>query len=117
MITSIQSSFLEYKMTILRNKKTSNSLFRQTMNEISYVVASEVLKYLPYKKINIQTPLVKTSGKVLAQQIILVPILRAGLGLLEGFIKLLPDAEKGHINWLPAAMSLYNGNRRASWSW
>jgi len=97
MITSIQSSFLEYKMTILRNKKTSNSLFRQTMNEISYVVASEVLKYLPYKKINIQTPLVKTSGKVLAQQIILVPILRAGLGLLEGFIKLLPDAEKGHI--------------------
>ena len=97
MITSIQSSFLEYKMTILRNKKTSNSLFRQTMNEISYVIASEVLKYLPYKKINIQTPLVKTSGKVLAQQIILVPILRAGLGLLEGFIKLLPDAEKGHI--------------------
>ena len=97
MITSIQSSFLEYKMTILRNKKTSNSLFRQTMNEISYVVASEVLKYLPYKKITIQTPLVKTSGKVLAQQIILVPILRAGLGLLEGFIKLLPDAEKGHI--------------------
>ena len=97
MITSIKSTFLEYKMTILRNKKTSNSLFRQTMNEASYLIAAEVLKYLSYKKINIQTPLAKTAGKELAQQVILVPILRAGLGLLEGFVKFLPDAEKGHI--------------------
>ena len=97
MITSIKSSFLEYKMTILRNKKTSNSLFRQTMNEASYLIAAEVLKYLQYKKISVQTPLIKTTGVDLAQQVILVPILRAGLGLLEGFVKFLPDAEKGHI--------------------
>ena len=97
MITSIQSPFLEYKLTILRDKKTSNSLFRQTMNEASYLIASEVLKFMPYKKISVQTPLTKTFGKKLSQQIILVPILRAGLGLLEGFVKLLPDAEKGHI--------------------
>ena len=97
MITSINSSFLEYKMTILRNKKTSNSLFRQTMNETSYLIAAEVLKHLKYKKINVQTPLTKTVGKDLTQQVILVPILRAGLGLLEGFVKFLPDAEKGHI--------------------
>ncbi len=97
MITSIQSSFLEHKLTILRNKKTSNSLFRQTMNEVSYLIAAEVLKYLPYKNISVQTPIKKTTGKKLSQQIILVPILRAGLGLLEGFIKFLPDAEKGHI--------------------
>ena len=97
MITSIQSPFLEYKMTILRNKKTTNTLFRQTMNEASYLIASEVLKFMPYKKIYVQTPITKTSGKILAQKIILVPILRAGLGLLEGFVKFLPDAEKGHI--------------------
>ena len=97
MITSIKSSFLEYKMTILRNKKTSNSLFRQTMNEVSYLIAAEVLKHLKYKKITVQTPLIKTKGLDLAQQVILVPILRAGLGLLEGFVKFLPDAEKGHI--------------------
>ena len=97
MITSIKSSFLEYKMTILRNKKTSNSLFRQTMNEASYLIAAEVLKHLQYKKISVQTPLTKTTGVNLVQQIILVPILRAGLGLLEGFVKFLPDAEKGHI--------------------
>ena len=97
MITSIKSPFLEYKMTILRNKKTSNSLFRQTMNEASYLIAAEVLKHLKYKKVTVQTPLTKTTGKDLAQQVILVPILRAGLGLLEGFVKFLPDAEKGHI--------------------
>tara|TARA_Y100000287_G_scaffold159594_1_gene138072 strand:- start:484 stop:1104 length:621 start_codon:yes stop_codon:yes gene_type:complete len=97
MITSIKSSFLDYKMTILRNKKTSNSLFRQTMNEASYLIAAEVLKHLQYKKISVQTPLTKTTGVNLAQQVILVPILRAGLGLLEGFVKFLPDAEKGHI--------------------
>ena len=97
MLTLIQSPFLEYKLTILRNKKTSNSLFRQTMNETSYLIAAEVLKFLPYKQISVQTPIKKTLGKILSQQIILTPILRAGLGLLEGFIKFLPDAEKGHI--------------------
>tara|TARA_B100000965_G_C19482030_1_gene709011 strand:+ start:343 stop:963 length:621 start_codon:yes stop_codon:yes gene_type:complete len=97
MITSIQSPFIEHKMTILRDKKTSNSLFRQTMNETSYLIASEVLKFLPYKKVKVQTPLTKTFGKKLSQQIILVPILRAGLGLLEGFVKFLPEVEKGHI--------------------
>jgi len=84
-------------MTILRNKKTPNSLFRQTMNEVSYLIAAEVLKFMSYKKISVQTPITKTFGKKLEQQIILVPILRAGLGLLEGFVKFLPEAEKGHI--------------------
>ena len=97
MITSIHSPFLEHKLTILRNKKTTNSLFRQTMNEVSYLIAAEVLKFLPYKKITVRTPIKNTIGKKLSQQVILVPILRAGLGLLEGFIKFLPEAEKGHI--------------------
>ena len=97
MLTVIKSSFIDYKLTILRSKKTPRSLFRQTMNEISYLIAAEVLKHLKYKKILIQTPLKKTSGKTLSQSIVIVPILRAGLGLVEGFIKLLPDSEKGHI--------------------
>ena len=97
MLTLIKSPFIEFKLTILRNKKTSNSLFRQTMNEISYLIAAEVLKYLKFKQISVQTPIKKTSGKELSQSIVIVPILRAGLGLVEGFVKLLPDAEKGHI--------------------
>ena len=97
MLTLIKSSFLEYKLTILRNKKTTNSLFRQTMNEISYLIAAEVLKYVKYKRVSDQTPLTKTLGKDLSKTIVIVPILRAGLGLIEGFIKFLPNAEKGHI--------------------
>ena len=97
MLTLIKSSFIEYKLTILRNKRTSNSLFRQTMNEISYLIAGEVLQHLTYKKITVQTPITKTSGLILSSSLIIVPILRAGLGLIEGFVKFLPDVEKGHI--------------------
>ena len=97
MLTLIKSTFIDYKLTILRNKKTSNSLFRQTMNEVSYLIAAEVLKYLKLKRISIQTPLTKTQGKDLSKSVVIVPILRAGLGLIEGFVKFLPDVEKGHI--------------------
>ena len=64
MITSIKSPFLEYKMTILRNKKTSNSLFRQTMNEASYLIAAEVLKYLKYKNIIREDTILFFNGEV-----------------------------------------------------
>ena len=97
MLTLIKSPFIEYKLTILRNKRTSNSLFRQSMNEISYLIAAEVLKYIKFKKINIQTPIIKTSGTEIATPLIIIPILRAGLGLVEGFVKFLPNVEKGHI--------------------
>ena len=97
MLTVIKSSFIDYKLTILRNRKTSSSLFRQTMNEVSYLIAAEALQHLKFKKVLIQTPLAKTFGKNISKSIVIVPILRAGLGLVEGFIKLLPNAEKGHI--------------------
>ena len=97
MLTLIKSSFIDFKLTILRNKETSNTLFRQTMNEISYLIAADVLQHIKYKKISIQTPLVKTTGLTILNTPIIVPILRAGLGLVEGFVKFLPDVEKGHI--------------------
>lgn len=97
MLTLIKSSFLESKLTILRNKKTPNTLFRKTMDEISYLIAAEVLKFLPFSRTTVTTPLRITKGKKLNKKIVFVPILRAGLGLVEGFTKLLPDAERGHI--------------------
>tara|TARA_B100000700_G_C14789640_1_gene735239 strand:- start:122 stop:742 length:621 start_codon:yes stop_codon:yes gene_type:complete len=97
MLTIIKSQFLESKLTILRNKKTSNNVFRQVMNETSFLIAAEVLKKVPYEKDTIETPLAKTSGNKISKKIVFVPILRAGLGLVEGFTKLLPDAERGHI--------------------
>tara|TARA_Y100000590_G_scaffold441943_1_gene569394 strand:+ start:7732 stop:8355 length:624 start_codon:yes stop_codon:yes gene_type:complete len=97
MLTVIKSSFIDYKLTILRNKKTSSTVFRQTMNEISYLIAAEVLKNLKFNNIKIQTPIKQTKGSEISQSIVIVPILRAGLGLVEGFIKFLPKAERGHI--------------------
>ena len=97
MLTLIKSPFLEYKLTILRNKRTKNSLFRQTMNEISYLIAAEVLKHIKFKKIKIQTPIQNTRGNEISNPLIIIPILRAGLGLVEGFVKFLPNVEKGHI--------------------
>ena len=97
MLTLIKSPFLEYKLTILRNKRTKNSLFRQTMNEISYLIAAEVLKHIKFKKIKIQTPIQNTRGIEISNPLIIIPILRAGLGLVEGFVKFLPNVEKGHI--------------------
>ena len=97
MLTLIKSSFIDYKLTILRNKKTSNSLFRQTMNEVSYLIACEVLKFYKYNKVIVETPIAKAKGINMNEKIIIIPILRAGLGLIEGFVKFLPDVEKGHI--------------------
>ena len=67
------------------------------MNEISYLIAGEVLKHLKYKKITVQTPITKSAGLNIVDPLIIVPILRAGLGLIEGFVKFLPNVEKGHI--------------------
>ena len=75
MLTLINSSFIDIKLSILRNKKTSNSLFRQTMNETSYLIAAEVLKHLKFKKIFVQTPTKKTQGKILSQTVVIVTIL------------------------------------------
>ena len=97
MLSIIKSQFLQSKLTILRNKNTSSSMFRRTMDETSYLIAAEVLKNIPLVNTVITTPLKKTVGKKISNKIVLVPILRAGLGLVEGFTKLLPDAERGHI--------------------
>ena len=97
MLTIIKSPFLESKLTILRDRESSNTLFRRTMDESSYLIAADVLKFIPLEKTKVITPLKKTVGKKIKKKIVLVPILRAGLGLVEGFTKLLPDAERGHI--------------------
>ena len=97
MLSIIKSQFLQSKLTILRNKNTSNSMFRRTMDETSYLIAAEVLKNIPLSSTAVTTPLKNTVGKKIRKKIVLVPILRAGLGLVEGFTKLLPDAERGHI--------------------
>jgi len=96
-ITVLQHPLIEQKLTILRNRDTDNKLFRETLNELSYLIVYETTRDLKLKEIRIDTPLQPCNCKELAEQVLLVPILRAGLGMVEGILNLIPSAKVGHI--------------------
>jgi uracil phosphoribosyltransferase len=93
----INHPLIQRDMTILRNKRTPSNLFRSVLRRTASVMAYEVTSDLETRKIRVQTPLERTDGYTIVEQIILVPILRAGLGLVGGFVEVLPDARVGHI--------------------
>ena len=93
----IEHPLLRRELAILRARTTSVPEFRQSLRRASIVLAAEASRDLPLKTTRIETPLEKTGGHVLAHPVVLVPILRAGLGLTEGFLELFPDASVGHI--------------------
>ena len=88
--TILNHPLIEHKLTIMRNKETGTKEFRQNLDEIAMLMAYEVTKGLPLKNIEIVTPICPMTGKQLVRPIILVPILRAGLGLVEGFKTIIP---------------------------
>jgi len=89
---------IQHKISLLRNKETSPKDFRELTEEVSMLMAYEVTRDLPLKEIEIETPLAKTRTKVLSDRpVALVPILRAGLGMVGGFQKLIPNARVGHL--------------------
>jgi uracil phosphoribosyltransferase len=93
----IEHPLLQHKLSHLRDQKTSSALFRQLLKEISLLMGYEVTRKLPLEQRSLQTPLELMVAPFLAQQIAIVPILRAGLGMVEGFLELLPFAKTGHI--------------------
>jgi len=93
----IDHPLIQRDLTILRDKRTPSNLFRSVLRRIASVMAYEITRDLRVRRIPIQTPLEKTDGFVITENIILVPILRAGLGLVGGFVEVLPDARVGHI--------------------
>lgn len=84
-------------LTILRNEKTPSYVFRAVLRRMATLMAFEVTQDLPLKNIKVKTPLEMTNGSILEQSIVLVPILRAGLGLVGGFVEVFPEAKVGHI--------------------
>lgn len=84
-------------VTVLRDINTQGEAFRSAVWRLSSLLAVEICKNLKVKKIEVTTPLEKTTGYKLAQQVILVPVLRAGLGMVGGFLDIIPDAKVGHI--------------------
>ena len=85
------------KLSVLRAKTTSPEAFRRTLNEVAIVLAIEAARTWPTEEVKIETPLATTSGVSLAQPITLVPILRAGLGMAEGILQIIPQASVGHL--------------------
>lgn len=89
---------IQHKLTILRDVNTGAKEFREMIKEVSTLLAYEVTRDLSMEEVEVETPLMKTTGKVIAgKKIGLVPILRAGLGMVEGMLELIPAAKVGHI--------------------
>jgi uracil phosphoribosyltransferase len=84
-------------LAILRNKDSSHGLFRRTLNDVSVALAYEALRSVSVREVEVETPLEATVGHVLQDEVIIVPILRAGLGMVEGFLHFLPEARVGHL--------------------
>lgn len=97
-VTVVSHPLIQHKLTMLRDKNTSSKDFRELVKEIAMLMAYEVTRNLPLKDVEIETPISKTTGKCLAgEDIAIVPVLRAGLGMVDGMINLIPNAKIGHI--------------------
>ncbi|MEA1939842.1 MAG: uracil phosphoribosyltransferase [Candidatus Caldatribacteriota bacterium] len=89
---------IQHKLTLIRDKNTKVKEFRELVDELSNLMAYEVTREIELKEIEIETPIGKTQSKVISgKNIAIVPILRAGLGMVEGVLKLIPAAKVGHI--------------------
>lgn len=93
----IEHPLLRRDISILRDKKTNTEMFRSAVTRISNIVAVEISKDFSLSKIIVDTPLEKANGFRLKQDIVLIPVLRAGLGMVTGFLQIIPDARVGHI--------------------
>ncbi len=89
---------VQHKVTMLRDKNTSTKDFRELAEEISLLMAYEVTRDLPLEDVEVETPICKTVAKTVSGRSLgIVPILRAGLGMVNGMLKLVPNAKVGHI--------------------
>lgn len=93
----VDHPLIKREMTILRDKKTEPHLFRSAVKIISNILGIYIFQNLKLKEIKIETPLEQTKGYILNQNIVLVPVLRAGLGMVSGFLDIIPEAKLGHI--------------------
>jgi len=94
----IDHPLIQHKLTIIRDKNTGTKYFREVVNEIARLLAYEVSREMPLEDVEIETPLIKSTQKQLAgKKVVIVPILRAGLGMVDGMLDLIPAAKVGHV--------------------
>lgn len=93
----IEHPIIKRDVTILRDKDTDSEIFRAALQRVSNILAVELSKEFKLTEIEVETPLEKARGAKLANDVILVPVLRAGLGMVNGFLQIIPEAKVGHI--------------------
>lgn len=96
-IFEFKHPLIEHKLTNLRNKETSTKLFRESLTEIAGLMVYEATKDFELTEVEVETPIMKTNSKVLFKPVTIVPILRAGLGMVDALINLIPTAKVGHL--------------------
>jgi len=96
-LTILNHPLIDHKMSIIRDKTTNTKSFRENVNEIGGLITYEITRDLPTHEIEIETPMEKTVTRTLAKDVIIVPILRAGLGMVDGIQAMIPTAKVGHV--------------------
>lgn len=97
-VTILNHPLIKHKLTIIRDKNTGAKEFKELVKEVSMLMAYEVTRDLTLEEIEIETPICKTKSEVISgKKLGIVPILRAGLGMVEGMLNLLPAAKVGHV--------------------
>ena len=97
-LTVLAHPLIQHKITVLRDRTTSTKKFKELVDEIAMLMAYEATKNLPLEPVEIETPLERTTQmKLRGKKLTLVPILRAGLGMVDGIVRLIPSARVGHI--------------------
>lgn len=97
MLIVLEHPLITHKLSQMRRRETGTKDFRQNLNEIAGLMAYEITRNLPMKDIEIETPVSGCHTRELAKDIVLVPVLRAGLGMVDGITNLIPTAKVGHI--------------------
>ncbi|WP_234122326.1 uracil phosphoribosyltransferase [Clostridium hydrogenum] len=97
-VTQISHPLILHKLAFIRNKKTGSKDFREMVEEVAMLMAYEVTRDMQLETVEIETPICTTKCKMLAgKKVAIVPILRAGLGMVDGMLKLIPAAKVGHV--------------------
>lgn len=95
--TIFNHPLIQHKMTLIRSESTDSKQFRELLKEISLLMMYEATRHLKLENVEVTTPICKTVGKRLASKITVVPVLRAGLGMVEGLLEVIPTAKIGHL--------------------
>jgi len=97
MLTVLNHPLITHKLTVMRSINTGTKDFRENLDEVAGLMAYEISRDLPLSKVRIETPMQITESYELAKSVVLIPILRAGLGMVDGILDLIPTAKVGHV--------------------